>query len=119
VLITYRTSFTNNTREGVRNYYMLEPCTVTEYVCKLETTGKWSAHVSNIDLCKLDSAITSTKWDCTTSQLATISATLDGSFNVATKSAEGFGGIAYIMWVGFAIIILLQAIQIGTYIFRK
>jgi|WetSurSiteA1Bulk_404760.scaffolds.fasta_scaffold24165_1 hypothetical protein len=41
------------------------------------------------------------------------------SFEIATNSATALGNSIYLIWLCFGILILLQAIGIGTYIYKK
>ena len=50
---------------------------------------------------------------------APLVASVSGDINFASASGVALGNTAYMLWFALGIIIFLQAIQVGTYMFKK
>jgi len=102
-----------NSTAFVKNYGKDFPFNEVAYRCNgainLSKTGQDSASyiVSVIDYNKLGT------------NTASISGTINGDINFASRSGIALGNSMYILWLALGILIMLQAIHIGWYIFKK
>jgi hypothetical protein len=98
---------------------MLEPCTVTQYACQLISPNVWSNTVTDPSLCRVDKALIMVKWDCSQNTIATISAQLQGSVDIASASAHSLGQTTILIWFGLVVLLTYAGFVMGAYIYRK
>ena len=103
-------------------------CTIDEFYCIRNTAPAVIIKVTegqllatSPEICRDGMNFISGKYTCTEPPIATPSASTAtiSSITFASPSAIAIGNSVYIIWLALGILILLQAIGIGTYIFKK
>lgn len=96
------------------NMLYREDCQTTEYTCINKTT-QLVVNTSDFTQCDKTLGFIASKWHCEQATGSGIMVDLEQNSNLA----PAISGSVYIMWIGFAIIILIQAIMLGTWLYRK
>jgi hypothetical protein len=93
-------------------------CQALEYTCINKTT-QLIVKTSDFTACDKSLGFVTSKWDCSMEGFATLSAQLQGQFEVATASAQSFGQATVLLWFGLVVILTYVGFMIGAYIYRK